>query len=422
MDKNNNMKLIKYHRMYLLVLLFGIISTSSSAQTLDEYLQIAAENNPELRSAYAQFEASMQKAPQVASLENPTLTMSAFGLQMIETRVGSQMARFQLMQMFPWFGTLKAKEDAANLMAEAAFQEYLDMRNQVFFEVKSVYAELYALEKIIRFKEENLKILDSYRELAISRFKSGNAPMVNVVKVDIQKDAAVTEIELLQDQKKPLQTEFNLMLRREPGMEIAVQDTIILGDFERLIPPNEVFENHPSVTRLEKEKRAYEMEETVAQKEGLPMLGLGIDYAVIAKRTDANPEMNGRDAIMPMVSVTLPIFRKKYKAARREAEFMGQSIDQRQQTQKNELQNNYEMTVYELTRAEKLVSLYERQLENSVQARKLLLSGFSNSINDFDEVLEINQDILMYQTQKIEAVKAGIIAEARLKYLFSKTE
>src|SRR5690606_11230463 len=125
------------------------LGLAGHSQTLEEYLQIATEQNPQVRSSYLQFEASLQRAPQVASLEDPTLTMSAFGT-MMETRLGAQMARFTLMQMFPWFGTLQAREDVATLMAEAAFQDYLDQRNQVIYELSSVYAEIYALEKTIQ--------------------------------------------------------------------------------------------------------------------------------------------------------------------------------------------------------------------------------------------------------------------------------
>ncbi|PIV16654.1 MAG: cation transporter, partial [Flavobacteriales bacterium CG03_land_8_20_14_0_80_35_15] len=199
--------------IFFVLLFFGINSYQACAQTLDTYLQTAAKNNPKLKSAYAQFDAAMQKAPQVSSLPDPSLTMSAFG-QMIETRIGKQEAKFSLMQMFPWFGTLQAKEDASVLMAEAKFQNYLNLRNELFFNIKSVYAELYALDKTIQLKEENLKILDSYRELSLSRFKSGNAPMVNVIKVDIKREAAITEIKLLEEMMKPLETQFNLMLNR----------------------------------------------------------------------------------------------------------------------------------------------------------------------------------------------------------------
>ncbi|CAN5392715.1 hypothetical protein BH23BAC2_BH23BAC2_18680 [soil metagenome] len=394
---------------------------SVSAQDLEDYLQIAAENNPKLKASYAEFEAALQRAPQVASLPDPTLTMSAFG-RMMETRVGSQEARFNLMQMFPWFGTLKAKEDAANLMAEASFQNYLDLRNQVFFDIKSVYAELYALEKTIQLKQENLVILDSYRQLSLSRFQSGSSPMVNVVKVDIQRNAAITEIELLQEQRKPLQTRFNLMLRREPLAAVSIQDTLMLGEVAPIIENSETFAGHPTLTGLAKQREAYEMQEIIAQKEGLPMIGLGVEYSIISKRTDANPDMNGQDAVMPMLSVTLPIFRKKVNAARKEAQFMAESILEQQEAQRNELQNDYETALYELNRAKKLLDLFDRQIESSGQANKLLISGYSNSITDFDEVLQMNQDVLIYRTQRIEELKNGLIAEAKLKYLLSKAE
>ncbi|MEP6260959.1 MAG: TolC family protein [Gillisia sp.] len=403
------------------VFFLGSIRQPLQAQDLDTYLQMAAENNPTLKASYAEFEAAMQRAPQVASLPDPTLTVSAFG-RMIETRLGAQEARFNLMQMFPWFGTLKAKEDAANLMAEASFQNYLNLRNQVFFDVKQVYAELYALEKTIQLKKENLSILESYRELALSRFRSGGSPMVNVVKVDIQKDAAITEIELLEEKRKPLETRFNLMLRRDKKEAVIIQDTIIAENALAFIDADEDFDRHPRLTGLEKQKEAYEIQDIIAQKEGNPMIGLGVDYSIISKRTDANPEMNGQDAVMPMVSVTLPIFRKKITAARKEAQLMGESIVEQQEAQRNELQNEYEAAIYELNSARKLLDLYNRQIESSGQANKLLISGYSNSITDFDEVLQMNQDVLMYQTQRIEAIKNGLIARSKLEYLLQKTE
>ena len=403
------------------IFIFGMGSAQSFSQTLDDYLQTAAENNPKLKSAYAQFEAAMQRAPQVSSLPDPSVTMSAFG-RMIETRVGAQEARFSLSQMFPWFGTLQAKEDASVLMAEAKFQNFLDMRNQLFFEIKSVYAELYAIKETIQLKKKNLTILDSYHELSLSRFKSGHAPMVNVIKVDIQREAAITEIELLEEIMKPLETRFNLMLNREPDIAVQIQDTLMFKNYEILMDPKELFENHPSITGLEKQKESYEMQQIVAQKEGSPMLGLGIDYSIISKRTDANPEMNGQDAIMPMLTMTLPIFRKKYRAAKKEAEFMASSMEQEQEAQKNELQSAYELTLYDLKKAEQLIALYEKQLVSSGQASKLLISGFSNSIIDFEEVLQMNQDILMLQTQEVEAIKNGFKAKAKLDYLISKSE
>lgn len=413
-------KIKKYKVVLLLFLLLGMGDTIT-AQTLEDYLQAAAENNPKVKAAYSQFEAAMQQAPQVASLPDPTLTLSAFG-RMIETRLGAQEARLNLMQMFPWWGTLKAKEDASILMAEAKFNQFLNMRNELFLEVKSLYAELYVLEENIKLKEDNLEILDSYRELALSSFRSGSAPMVNVVKIDIQREGAVTELELLRDQKVPLEIRWNLLLNQNPEEAISIQDTLTFVSDLAATGASEEFNDHPVVTGLEKQREAYDMQKVVAEKEGLPMIGLGIDYSVISKRTDANPPMNGRDAVMPMFSVSLPIFRKKYKAARMEAEFMAESMEYEKEARKNELAGRYSSAIYSINRAEKLLSLYDRQLESYEQANNLLVSAFSSATGNFEDILQMNQDILMLETQRIEAIKEGFTAQAEIEYLFSITE
>lgn len=412
-------KLSKMSIFILLLIFFSLPLSGLKAQSIDEYLQMAAENNPTLQSAYAEFEAALQQSPQVSSLPDPTLTVSAFG-RMIETRVGRQEARFNFMQMFPWFGTLQAKEDAANLMAESGFYKYLDRRNQVFYDIRSLYAELYALEKTIEFQKRQLKILDSYKDLALSQFKSASAPMVNVVKIGIQQDELATEIELLEEMKQPLQAQFNLLLNRDIAAIIQLQDTLQFETNAAL--GNEGFEAHPGVASLNKQEDSYKMQQTAAKKEGLPMVGFGLDYSIISPRDVENLEGNGRDAIMPMVSLTLPIYRKKYKASVKQAELMGKSVEKAQEALINEMRGEYESAKYDLLKAEKKLKLYERQIESANRALKLLLSGFSNSVSSFDEVLQMNQDLINYQIQKIEALKAGIIAEAKIDYLFSKKE
>ena len=402
----------------VLVLFYG---NKGQSQELERYLEIAAENNPKLQSAYTQFEAALLQSPQLASLPDPTLTVSAFG-RMIETRLGAQEARFNLMQMFPWFGTLKAKANAADMMAEARFQEYLMMRADLFYEVKKAYAELYELEKTIALKEENLEILDSYRELSLSKFRSGSSSMVNVVRVDIKREEAITEIELEKEALESLKRQFNYLLNRNPEAAVVIQDTLVLHEPEDHALEEIDFAAHPELARYDRELEAYEIQAEVAQKDGMPMIGLGVDYSIISKRTDANPPMNGQDAIMPMFSVSLPIFRKKYRSAEKEAELMQTAAVQNREARENELLEVYEQTRYELSKAHKFLALYDRQIKSSGQANKLLVSGFGNNTEDFEEVLRMNQDILMLNTQKISALKNGFIAQAKLEYLSTKTE
>jgi outer membrane protein TolC len=101
---------------------------------------------------------------------------------------------------------------------------------------------------------------------------------------------------------------------------------------------------------------------------------------------------------------------------------MQEAAIQNKEARENQLLSEFEQTVYDLNKADKLLKLYERQIESSNQANRLLVSAFSNNDGDFEEVLQMNQDILMLKTQQIEALKTGFTAQAKMDYLSAKTE
>ena len=404
--------------LFLVALLY---SASLNSQTLNDYLEIATQNSPEIKAAYSEFEAALQKAPQVSSLPDPSLTMSAFG-RMIETRVGAQEARFSLMQMFPWFGTLDARKNAANLMAEATFQNYLDSKNEVFLNVKKAYAEIYEINKVIQLEEKNLQILNNYRELTLSKFKNGKGPMVDVVRIDIKRNESATNIQLLKGQNQPLQIEFNSLLNRELDAFINIPESLSIVENNVPVERDSLFISNPKLIRLDKKLASFEAEKEVVKKEGYPMIGLGLDYSIISKRDVPGLEMNGQDAIMPMLSVTLPIFRKKYNAKQKEVGFLVQAATFEKQAIKNNLQTSYSLANYNVSKAKTLKALYIKQTESSQQAISLLIAAYSNSETDFEEILRMNQDLLMFQTATVTAHKNQFIAQSTIDYLISKQE
>jgi outer membrane protein TolC len=413
--------LYKILNIRYLIMMSLLFSFYANGQTLDEYLLIASKNNPEVKSAFAKFEAALQKSPQVSSLPDPTLTVSAFG-RMIETRIGSQEARFSFMQMFPWFGTLAAKENAANLMAESMFQNYLDTKNEVFFNVKKIYAEMYELQQLIKLEEENLAILNTYKELALSKFKNGKGAMVDVVRIDIKRNESSTNIQILKNKIEPLKVGFNALLNRDSSNVIQYPTELPKVTVDGLVASDSLFSNNPKIAQLDRQKEAFEAQKIVAIKEGYPKIGLGLDYSIIAKRDVPDLAMNGQDAIMPMFSVTLPIFRKKYKAAQKEAEYMITATEEKKEAVTNNLITSYSSAQYDVSKSTDLLKLFETQVKSTKQAIALLIASYSNSGSDFIEILRLNQDVLMYEKATAAEVKNQFTAQAKLDYLLSKNE
>lgn len=394
------------------------------AQSLEDYFKIATENNPGLQAKYKAFEAALKQIPQVSSLPDPTLSFGAF-ISPVETRVGPQRARFSLSQMFPWFGTLKAQGDAAALMAEAKYQTFLDARNKLYYQVAAAYYPFYELHQWIQIEEENIDILESYKTIAIQKFENGNGNMVDVLRVDIMLKDAQTDLSILYDKEKPLLATFNQFLNREEGAAVVVEDTLAIEPLPVEFRRDSLLINHPVLDELELKAKAYVAKERAAFKQGLPKFGLGVDYAIMGKRTDITSDMaapadNGKDALMPMASISIPIFRSKYRAAVKEAQLMQEAYTLQKEEYANSLIAGYEMAWFEVLQQQELIHLYNEQIQETNQALNLLFTAYGNSGNEFEEVLRMQQQLLKYEKMKAAAEVKYYVALAKINYLTAK--
>ena len=396
-----------------------LISMGLYSQTLEEYFKIAAENNPGLLSQYNEFEAVLQKVPQVSTLPDPSLSLGYF-VSPVETRVGPQKARFSLTQMFPWFGTLKAQGDAAALMAEAKYQSFLDAKNKLYYEVSAAYFPLYELQEWMKIEERNIEILESYKTISNSKFKNGVGTLVDVLRVDIFLKESQTNLEILKKKERPLLTTFNKLLNRGEFEPVSISETLEIDMLSFDNGKDSLLVDHPLLNSLELKVKAVEASERAAIKQGFPKIGLGLDYVMVDKRTDMVVPDNGKDVLMPMVTLSLPIFRKKYKAAVKEAQLMQESYSLQKTEMTNSLLSNYEMAFFDIEQQTELVSLFDEQITESEQALNLLFTSYGNSGKDFEEVLRMQQQLLKYDKLKITALKQYKIALAKLNYITAK--
>jgi len=386
-------------------------------QSINDYYTIAAENNPELKAKYKEFEAAMQKIPQVSSLPDPNLSMGYF-ISPVETRLGPQNMRFSLTQMFPWFGTLKAQKNAATLMAESKYQAFLNAKNQLYSQVATAYYPLYELLKLKDIEQENIKILESYKNIANAKFENGKGSLVDVLRVDIMIKDAQTNLDILTKKEPALTSWLNSILNRKYNEKIVISKDLQIMELPMEYRKDSITTN-PILQELELKKQASEVAIEVARKQGLPKLGLGLDYVLVGKGMNNFPD-SGKDIIMPMVSVSLPIFRKKYNAATKEAKLMQESFSFQKEAYENKLNGTYYKLVFELEKERDLLKLYEGQVITLSKSLSLLFAYYSNANKDFEEVLRMQQELLKYQKLQLSSISTFHVKLAELDYLTAK--
>lgn len=401
--------------IYFIGLLLWLCPSVGIGQRLDDYLVEAAENNPGLKAAYLQFEAAMERVDQSNALQDPTLSFGYF-ISPVETRLGPQRAKIGLSQMFPWFGTLSAKEKVASAQAEAAYQMFIDKRNELFLRVKNLYFLLVEINEHLRWQEESLEILETYKALSTTQFANAKGSMANVIRVDILIENTTTEIAIYKEKFIAIQYAFAALLNRHDGAAIIVdssrrQTTPTVYEKDSLIIYN------PKLKAKDFQISSAESMQMVARKQGMPKIGLGLDYVFVAERTDMSVPDNGKNVVMPMLTLALPIYRKKYKSVIKEAELTQSALMAEKEELANTLVSSFYMTKNELEAAQRTIMLFDHQIESTSIAIDLLYSAYANSGQDFEEVLRMQQELLKYKMAKATAIKQYDLAVAKLNYL-----
>ncbi len=448
-------------------------------QSLDDYLLLAAENNPSLKAGYFQYQAALERVPQVGALPDPQLGFSFFIMPM-ERYMGNQIGTVSVMQMFPWFGTLEAARSEMSYMARAKFEEFNDAKSSLFYEVRTNWYVLLLLEQEIAITKENLELLKTMEQIALARFRSGaqgsgssggstgmrsmenqtpaisggsmrgmdmqsglpagstpsrsmpamgemekmgsSGSMINVLRVQIEINELQYTLSRLEESRAPIVARFNRLLNRHRHEPVTIADTILQASLPVLLSeiPDSIKFNNPMLKMLEQEEAAWMAQGRMNQKMGLPMIGVGLEYEIFRPRAGSESMMNGRNMLMPMATVTIPLWRKKYTASVRESDFMRQAVIEQRQDLSNQLMVNYEDALNDFHDARRRAELFQSQASLAGQALNILITQYTTEGSDFEEVLRMQQQLLDYRLQYLDALIDGNIAVAMMKRLMGR--
>ena len=417
---NHNFK--STHRMTIVFCFVSILmfSWSSFSQSLEDLQLRAAENNLELKAQFKRFEAQLEDITQAKSWQDPNLSFGYF-ISPIETRVGPQIARFSLTQKLPWFGTYKAKGDIAAFRAEAEFEKFQDQKLKLFLNVAQKYYDLLALRYITELETKQLDILENLKVIVESNYKNNKARLVDILRVDLEMDKQLSTIQVLKDQGQVFVTQLNQLMDRQLNTPVQILNPKQILEQKERIEIDSMVRNHPRLESIRKLKASNEAESVLAKKEAMPQFGLGLDYAIIQDRNVQNAEA-GQDAIMPMLSVSLPIFGKKNKSRKKAASLQGESIEFQLENEESRLETEIQVALYKQDELFSLLSLYDKQLLSLKDILQLSETALANASMGIEEVLRLQEERLLYEKQRAKTLADLQKTDETLIYLTSNSD
>lgn len=392
----------------------------AAAQSVEEYQQMAAANNPELRASFQQYLGSLEEGAQTGAMPDPEIAFAWF-INPIETRLGPQQARISLTQMFPWFGTLDSRRAISDMEARARFEVFQEKRNRLFYQTEETLLELYELDRSIELAEENLLILNSLVEISLRRYETNQASQVDVLRAQIEQEDLQTQLALLKDNRVVLIQKFNELLNRADDMEVTVPDTL---DWDTPIESQIELEarlarQNPELNRLRYREGSVREKKRLAVKDSKPSFGVGLDYIVTGERENM-PSLNnnGRDAIVARARFRIPLFRKKYSAKIQQANRNAQSVQSSIVARENKLKTELKASLRDFYDATRKFELYDqKQIQRVQQALNIMTQVYSSDSSNFEEILRMQRKFLSYQLSRIQALTKMKDSAAYIDYL-----
>ncbi len=153
--------------------------------------------------------------------------------------------------------------------------------------------------------------------------------------------------------------------------------------------------------------------------EKYPKLEVGVDYIMVNKRTDISVSDNGKDIVMPKLSLKIPLFTKKYRSQNQQIKLKQKQLKQELIAQETNLTIALNTAILEKENAIITVVAAQKNKAELQQAINVDLKAYETGILNYDKILRLQLQKIRFELMEIKATKKAFIAKSKIEYLSS---
>jgi outer membrane protein TolC len=390
----------------------------SNSSSLSDYLETALENNPGLKAAFYNWKSALEAIPQVKALPDPNFNYTYY-IQEVETRVGPQKHKIGLSQMFPWFGKLRLKGGIAWEKAEAARQNYESWKLKLFYEVKDAYYDYYFLGRAMQIAEDNMELLKQWEKVARIRNASASIKHHNIIMIQVELGKIEDQLKTLESKISPMNQRLKFLLNVTtpdilPIPQDVEEESLTVTEMELW---KTLIDNNPDLKALDNKIALTNKKIALAKKNYFPNFMLGLTYIQTDESAMPNVMENGKDPLLVMGSVNLPVHFLKNRAAVRQARLREQESKNMKANMENRLRFKLSKVVFDCNDAQRKINLYKHTLiPKGEQALGTVETAFKSSKAGFIDLVDAQRTLLKFELSYEKALvsRAQKIAELEM--------
>ena len=382
--------------MKIKIVIMGIVAiliqSNLEGQSLEEFLDIAMENNFGIKASEMEYAASLEKIPQVAKLPDPEINAGVFVLPP-ETRLGPQRLAIGATQMLPWPGTFDARKAVLTSQSNSKYQQIDALKLSISYQVKTAYLKVYELEKKAEIIAKNIPLFRSMESLVLVKSENGKADIADVLQIQMKIRDLEQQLELIAIQRKKAIASLNKSLGRAVDSEVTINTTLSMAELNR--DKNQLLisiqNSHPMVKKISADQESAQKVIELNLLNAKPTFGAGLDYIMVGERIDAAPEKNGRDILVPKIKIKVPLYREKYTAKSQEEKLKIAALENKKDDLSLEFSSIMEQALADLDDAKLKFALYQEQKKTLQSILEIKTEKYSQIKQQFRRIAKVGK-------------------------------
>jgi len=399
---------------------------------LADYVAYGVLHGQEVRAAVAEWRAAGETIAQAATLPDPRFTFTEM-LVPVETRVGPQERSFGLWQTFPWFGTLSVGGEVQEAKVGAAAARLQGALSRTAYRIKQAFYDLAYLARAIEVTEVHLGLLGQWEATARGRYETGAVSFNDVVKTQVELGLLESRLTELRDSYRPLSIKLNAALNRPADTTVlpphlvtvtdgsAVEGPLAGAELDETVLADSLRRHNPELLALWNQADHFDRAGQLARKKGLPELTLGLTYIQTGPALDPNQPDSGKDPVMASLSLNLPLWRGKYRAASQEAESRYLATRAFRKEREDALLAELAAVHFSYREARRKAGLYAQGLlPKGRQALQAALAAYEAGSTGYLDVLDAQRTLLEFELATARAIADQHIQLAAMEMLVGR--
>jgi len=386
------------------VMLLWVTTYGLHAQSLDSLRNLLRANNPELRALDYDYQAALAISPQLAQL--PDLEIGGgVSILPVETRLGPQRARVMVTQMLPWPGTLAAMAALADAQAQPLLEQAAALQLDLIYQLEERYFEIIAVENKLAVLQEALQLYENLERLTLVRVENSRGSSVDVYRTRLQTQTVQRQTEQLRNEQAQAWAMIEQLVDQRVPRVVTPSAENWSDDYrsDDLSSDRFPLDDHPLIRIFALQEEISRRSVAASDLDARPDFGVGVDYMITGPRTDGDPPGNGRDAILPRVMLRVPISGGKYRAKRQEESLRVRAIDARRRSVAAQLTAVVERAQLARSDAALRLAFLSEQEATAAAALTIARTEYANSRRLYDDLLQLQQQLIDYRLEAIEA-------------------